>query len=87
MHDRILRHDMLLPSDLSFKDLIDQLKISQFCNDVTKTLYCDISDPIGLIPVDQREVSLTSLQNNFIALESRIGISPTSKNIPFPHIL
>jgi hypothetical protein len=70
------------------KDLIDQLRISRFCNTVTETLYCDGSEPSGVIPDGTRTLVLDQLHNKYSELEQ--GLEPaisskflkTAKSLP-----
>jgi hypothetical protein len=68
------------------KDLMDQLKISRFCNTATETLYCDGSEPNGVIPDGKRTLALDQLNNKYSELERELGPRISSKypRIPKP---
>jgi hypothetical protein len=71
------------------KDLMDQLRISRFCNTVTETLYCDGSEPGGVIPSSERTLVLDQLHNEYSELERELGPETSSKwpTIPKTHYL
>jgi hypothetical protein len=58
---------------------MDQLKISRFCNTATETLYCDESEPNGVIPDGKRTPVLDQLHNKYSELEQGLGSAISSK--------
>ena len=80
MYDRVLGSDLrcLSPYQLP-KDLVDQLRISQFCNTITKTLYCHSSEPSGVIPDEERATTMDQLNLLYARLEAALGAEISSK--------
>ncbi|KAH6676768.1 hypothetical protein B0J14DRAFT_360528 [Halenospora varia] len=81
-------YDWVLAADLKYvslynlpKDLLDQLRISRFFNDMTKGLYCCSTEPNGLIPQHERFRKLQDLQAGYSSLEHGFGshISATNR--------
>jgi hypothetical protein len=55
------------------------LKISRFCNTVTEVLYCDESEPSGVIPDGKRALMLDQLNHKYSELEQGLGSAISSK--------
>jgi hypothetical protein len=66
---------------------MDQLKISRFCNTVTEVLYCDGSEPNGVIPDGKRTLVLDQLHNKYSELEQGLGSAISSKSPRIPKTL
>lgn len=60
-------------------DLLHQIKISQFCNSMIKDLYCNPSDPSGLIPEAHRTGVLSKLREAYAALKATLHIKISRK--------
>ncbi|KZF24478.1 hypothetical protein L228DRAFT_252699 [Xylona heveae TC161] len=63
-------------SDSSYKlpdELDHRLQIERFCDKVTKALYNNPRDPVGLSADDERSVLTTLLSKDFLELEERVG--------------
>ena len=54
-------------------DLERRLLIERFCNKVTKALYSNRLDPVGLIDDTQRSVLTTFLARDFEDIEEKLG--------------
>ncbi|TVY75698.1 Regulatory protein LEU3, partial [Lachnellula suecica] len=54
------------------KDLLHQLKISQFCNTFANAFYCNNSDSCGLPPEESRVNALDALRKAYTELETKL---------------
>jgi hypothetical protein len=63
-----------LPDELS-----THLKISKFCNKVTKSLYTNSSDPIGLVPEKEQPTIMSILRTEYQDLETSVAGSISCK--------
>jgi hypothetical protein len=60
------------------EELAVRLRIEKFCDKVTKGLYSNRSDPVGLTNDDQRSAMVSLLVKEFGDLEMEIGSSISS---------
>lgn len=56
-------------------DVKHQLKIAKFCDKITKTLYSNPSDPIGLISEKEQTTIMSILRVEYQELEMSIATS------------
>jgi len=63
-------------------ELSTHLKISKFCDKVTKSLYCNSSDPIGLVPEKEQPTIMSILRTEYQDLETSVAGSISCKT---PH--
>ena len=61
------------PSYLLPEELSHRIQIERFCDKVTKALYSNPSDPVGLTKADERHILCNLLAQDFNELEARIG--------------
>ena len=83
------------PVDSSFRlptEVEGRLLIERFSNNVTKALYSNPSDPVGLVNENERSVLTMFLQREYEDLEQKLKIDqsstifPPSKRLPIlPH--
>ncbi|KAH0557120.1 hypothetical protein GP486_005090 [Trichoglossum hirsutum] len=62
------------------EELAVRLRIEKFCDKVTKCLYSNRSDPVGLINDDQRSAMVSLLVKEFEDLEMELGSSISTMN-------
>ena len=69
----------LEPFDLP-QDLVHQLKISHFCNELTQTFYCNDSDPNCMLPMGDRPLAMDKLSAKYADLSRALGAEISGKN-------
>ena len=70
------------PSYLLPEELSHRVQIERFCDKVTKALYSNPTDPVGLTKADERHILCNLLARDFDELEARIG--PVAPDVPPP---
>ena len=68
------------------EELAVRLRIEKFCDKVTKGLYSNRSDPVGLASDDQRAAMVSLLVREFEDLGMEIGSSISRKMLLSHHI-
>lgn len=54
-----------------------QLDVEKFCDKISKALYGNRRDPVGLLSDEERRVMVTVLTNDFEELESQLRVEQT----------
>lgn len=63
-----------------------RLRIEKFCDKVTKRLYGNDRDPVGLAAEEQRAIMTSFLARDFEELERQLGTNISSKSSQSAHI-
>jgi hypothetical protein len=82
-------YEGVLGSDFTFlsphqvpDELVGQLRVAQFCNTFTKTLYCNDNEPNGLLSEPGRSSALENLRGLYARLEIALADHMSGKLLP-----
>lgn len=70
--------------DANFKlpeDIKSRLEIERFCDKVTKALYTNRRDPVGLCSDQERSALISFLSRDFDELEQLLGHNDSKHNL------